>query len=139
MLPYWQREFSRKSQEHFRLNRHRDCSRTPSARFDDTLRSSVQRIQRKVTTEYQHQVEKLATHPRKSPQNVYHAFTQCIQDKLVSLPNYTRHGAFPTKNRKDDIGKAATCSHWNDRPHRIAMLALLTPSKKWRSQRPLTR
>ena len=29
---------------------------------------------------------------------------------------------------KDDLGGAATCSHWKDRPHRTAF-ALLTPSK----------
>ena len=39
----------------------------------------------KVTTEYQHQVEKLAIHDRKSPQNVYHAFTHGIQNKPTFL------------------------------------------------------
>ena len=34
--------FWKKNQELFRLDRHRDCSRTPSARFDDRLRSNVQ-------------------------------------------------------------------------------------------------
>ena len=42
-----------------------------------------------VTTEYQHKVAKPATHARKSPQNVYHAFTQGIQNKLSFLSRTT--------------------------------------------------
>ena len=66
----------------------------------------------KATTEYHHQIEKFVTHARKSPQNVNHAFTQGIQNKLSFLSRATRDKeTFPQKNRKVEFGKAATCSH----------------------------
>ena len=66
----------------------------------------------KTTTEYHHQIEKFVTHARKSPQNVNHAFTQGIQNKLSFLSRATRDKeTFPQKNRKVEFGKAATCSH----------------------------
>ena len=52
-------------------------------------KAACDEFREKVTTEYQHQVEKLSIHARKSPQNVYHAFTQGIQNKLSFLSRTT--------------------------------------------------
>ena len=52
-------------------------------------KAACDEFREKVTTEYQHQVEKLAIHARKSPQNLYHAFTRGIQNKLSFLSRTT--------------------------------------------------
>ena len=56
---------------------------------------------------------------------------------FVSLSKHTRYWVFPTRNRKSDLRKTATCAHWKHRLQRRAALALLSPSKKF-SQHPLT-
>ena len=89
MQPFCERQFSRRSQELVRTARRSDCSQIPSARFSDRLQSSEQRILRKVTFDYQHQSEMLATHARKVPQNVYYSFTESIQNKLSFLSRTT--------------------------------------------------
>ena len=87
------------------FERHPDCSWTKSAWLGHRVRRSMPRIQR---TNH-HSIpasNRQASHSRQnSPQNVYHAFTQGVQNKLVSLRNHTWHSTITIRDWEDNRGK----------------------------------